>query len=84
MVDVLSSPPLVKLVDFGDSVNIAKNVILPPACLEFASPELVLGQPVGRHTDCWAAGKSPNRPSPLGTNSNLIVLFCRRFSLRSP
>ncbi|XP_076272417.1 trio Rho guanine nucleotide exchange factor isoform X4 [Rhynchophorus ferrugineus] len=56
MVDASSNPPLLKLVDFGDSVNTTKNVILPPACLEFASPELVLGQPVGRHTDCWAAG----------------------------
>lgn len=56
MVDITFSPPLLKLVDFGDSVNTTKNVILPPACLEFASPELVLGQPVGKHTDCWAAG----------------------------
>lgn len=56
MVDLSSSPPTLKLVDFGDSVNTSKNVILPPACLEFASPELVLGQPVGKHTDYWAAG----------------------------
>lgn len=56
MVDLSSSSPLLKLVDFGDSVNTSKSVILPPACLEFASPELVLGQPVGKHTDCWAAG----------------------------
>lgn len=57
MADTSFSPPLLKLVDFGDSVNTSKNVILPPACLEFASPELVLGQPVGRHTDFWAAGR---------------------------
>jgi serine/threonine protein kinase len=56
MVDLSSSTPVLKLVDFGDSVNTSKSVILPPACLEFASPELVLGQPVGKHTDCWAAG----------------------------
>lgn len=56
MVDVSFPTPLLKLVDFGDSVNTSKNVILPPACLEFASPELVLGQPVGTHTDCWALG----------------------------
>ncbi|CAH1132932.1 unnamed protein product [Ceutorhynchus assimilis] len=56
MADTSFSPPLLKLVDFGDSVNTSKNVILPPACLEFASPELVLGQPVGKHTDVWAAG----------------------------
>lgn len=56
MVDLSNPSPLVKLVDFGDSVNTSKNVILPPACLEFASPELVLGQPVGKHTDYWAVG----------------------------
>lgn len=56
MVDLSGPLPLLKLVDFGDSVNTSKNVILPPACLEFASPELVLGQPVGKHTDYWAAG----------------------------
>ncbi|CAG9773795.1 unnamed protein product [Ceutorhynchus assimilis] len=41
MADTSFSPPLLKLVDFGDSVNTSKNVILPPACLEFASPEFV-------------------------------------------
>ncbi|CAH0547745.1 unnamed protein product [Brassicogethes aeneus] len=56
MIDLSNPTPVLKLVDFGDSVNTSKNVILPPACLEFASPELVLGQPVGRHTDFWAAG----------------------------
>ncbi|XP_060534993.1 triple functional domain protein isoform X2 [Cylas formicarius] len=56
MVDQTTQPPILKLVDFGDAVNTQKNVILPPACLEFASPELVLGQPVGKHTDCWAVG----------------------------
>lgn len=56
MVETSGSSPLLKLIDFGDSVNTSKSVILPPACLEFASPELVLGQPVGKHTDCWAAG----------------------------
>lgn len=56
MVDITSSSPVLKLVDFGDSINAPKNIILPPACLEFASPELVLGQPVGKHTDYWAVG----------------------------
>lgn len=56
MIDLSTPSPTLKLVDFGDSVNTSKNVILPPACLEFASPELVLGQPVGKHTDYWAAG----------------------------
>lgn len=56
LVDVSNTPAILKLVDFGDCVNTSKNIILPPACLEFASPELVLGQPVGIHTDCWAVG----------------------------
>ncbi|KAF5295457.1 hypothetical protein FQR65_LT10445 [Abscondita terminalis] len=56
MVDVSNSEPIIKLIDFGDCVNTNTSVILPPACLEFASPELVLGQPVGKHTDLWAVG----------------------------
>lgn len=56
MVDLSTPTASLKLVDFGDSINTSKNVILPPACLEFASPELVLGQPVGKHTDYWAVG----------------------------
>ncbi|KAK9877206.1 hypothetical protein WA026_016953 [Henosepilachna vigintioctopunctata] len=56
LIDVSNPTHVLKLIDFGDSVNTIKNVILPPACLEFASPELVLGQPVGKHTDYWAVG----------------------------
>ncbi|KAL3284862.1 hypothetical protein HHI36_019000 [Cryptolaemus montrouzieri] len=56
LIDVSNPTHVLKLIDFGDSVNTLKNVILPPACLEFASPELVLGQPVGKHTDFWAVG----------------------------
>ncbi|XP_018325506.1 triple functional domain protein isoform X1 [Agrilus planipennis] len=57
MVDTCCNPsPILKLVDFGNCVNTSANVILPPACLEFAPPELVLGQPVGKHTDLWAVG----------------------------
>jgi len=56
MVDLSNPIPTVKLIDFGDCVNTHTSVILPPACLEFASPELVLGQPVGKHTDLWAIG----------------------------
>ncbi|XP_071053767.1 triple functional domain protein isoform X4 [Onthophagus taurus] len=56
MVDLNHDHPILKLVDFGDCVNTSKNVILPPTCLEFASPELVLGQQVGKHTDLWAVG----------------------------
>lgn len=48
--------PILKLVDFGDCVNTGGSEVLPPACLEFAAPELVLGQPVGPHTDLWAVG----------------------------
>lgn len=48
--------PILKLVDFGDCVTVKKTSVLQPAFLEFASPELVLGQPVGLHTDCWAVG----------------------------
>lgn len=56
MVDIRNIVPVLKLIDFGECVNTSKSVILPPACLEFASPELVLGQPVGKHTDYWAVG----------------------------
>lgn len=56
MVDLSNTSPVLKLIDFGDCVNTSKSIILPPACLEFASPELVLGQPVGKHTDYWAVG----------------------------
>ncbi|KAF5296697.1 hypothetical protein FQA39_LY12397 [Lamprigera yunnana] len=56
MTDLSNSEPVIKLIDFGDCVNTNTSVILPPACLEFASPELVLGQPVGKHTDLWAVG----------------------------
>lgn len=56
MVDISNPTAVVKLIDFGDCVNTIKNVVLPPACLEFASPELVLGQPVGIHTDRWSVG----------------------------
>ncbi|XP_031347696.1 triple functional domain protein-like [Photinus pyralis] len=56
MVDLSGVDPILKLIDFGDCVNTNTSVILPPACLEFASPELVLGQPVGQHTDLWAVG----------------------------
>lgn len=56
MVDLSSGNPVVKLVDFGDCVNTGGTEVLPPVCLEFAAPELVLGQPVGSHTDIWAVG----------------------------
>ncbi|XP_023289652.1 LOW QUALITY PROTEIN: triple functional domain protein [Orussus abietinus] len=48
---------VVKLVDFGDAVTVPSgNEVRPPADLEFAAPELVLGRPAGAYTDIWAAG----------------------------
>ncbi|XP_026462176.1 triple functional domain protein isoform X4 [Ctenocephalides felis] len=46
-----------KLIDLGASVNKGSREVLPPSplSLEFAAPELVLGQPVGSYTDMWAA-----------------------------
>lgn len=48
---------VLKLIDLGASVSRGVREVLPPApsSLEFAAPELVLGQPVGPHTDMWAA-----------------------------
>lgn len=70
MIDSTSTPPTVKLIDFGDCVshttlpsltntspsNSTPLVLPPPASLEFAAPEAVLGQPLGPHTDAWALG----------------------------
>ncbi|XP_015585806.1 triple functional domain protein isoform X4 [Cephus cinctus] len=47
---------VVKLVDFGEAVRGPVDEVVPPADLEFAAPELVLGRPTGSHTDMWAAG----------------------------
>lgn len=47
---------IVKLVDLGEAVRGPVNEVVPPADLEFAAPELVLGRPTGSHTDIWAAG----------------------------
>lgn len=46
----------VKLVDLGEAVRGPVDEVVPPADLEFAAPELVLGRPTGRHTDMWATG----------------------------
>ncbi|XP_046409767.1 kalirin isoform X2 [Neodiprion fabricii] len=47
---------IVKLVDLGEAVRGPVEEVVPPADLEFAAPELVLGRPTGRHTDMWATG----------------------------
>lgn len=60
---VQSPPPtaqykaLLKLIDFGESVR-SKNrdVVLPPANLEFSAPEMVMGQPLTHFTDSWCLG----------------------------
>lgn len=57
MVDLSGSSSVLKLVDMGDAVSVTRNLeVLPPPNLEFASPEMVLGQPVGCKTDMWSVG----------------------------
>ncbi|XP_056154644.1 triple functional domain protein isoform X2 [Lampris incognitus] len=53
-----SGQPLVKLTDFGDAVqlNSAHYVHLLLGSPEFASPELVLGEPVSLTSDLWSLG----------------------------
>ncbi|XP_051163454.1 triple functional domain protein isoform X3 [Leptopilina boulardi] len=47
---------IVKLIDLGESVRGPVDEVVPPADLEFAAPESVLGRPTGLYTDMWAAG----------------------------
>ncbi|XP_015125607.1 triple functional domain protein isoform X1 [Diachasma alloeum] len=47
---------VVKLIDLGEAVRAPVDEVVPPADLEFAAPELVLGRPTGWYTDVWAAG----------------------------
>ncbi|KAK0088984.1 hypothetical protein PV325_009867 [Microctonus aethiopoides] len=47
---------IVKLIDLGEAVRGPVDEVVPPADLEFAAPELVLGRPTGAYTDMWAAG----------------------------
>nr|CAD7256616.1 unnamed protein product [Timema shepardi] len=56
MVDVTGANPVLKLVDFGDAVCAKEFEVLPPANVEFAAPETVLGQPTSCHTDMWGVG----------------------------
>lgn len=49
--------PALKLIDFGESVRcINRDIVLPPSNLEFAAPEMVLGQPLNMYTDSWCFG----------------------------
>ncbi|XP_058808184.1 triple functional domain protein-like isoform X3 [Phymastichus coffea] len=47
---------IVKLIDLGEAVRGPVEEVVPPADLEFAAPESVLGRPGGPFTDMWAAG----------------------------
>ncbi|KAK3932149.1 Kalirin [Frankliniella fusca] len=56
LVDLTGSNPSLKLVDLGGSVHHEhSHEIAPPASLEFAAPECVLGQPAGPPCDLWGA-----------------------------
>ncbi|XP_015821203.1 kalirin isoform X1 [Nothobranchius furzeri] len=59
MVDLSSSAPCVKLIDFGDAVQLSvhrRYVHLLLGNPEFAAPELVQGTPVSVATDLWSMG----------------------------
>ncbi|XP_014237093.1 kalirin isoform X2 [Trichogramma pretiosum] len=47
---------IIKLIDLGEAVRRPVDEVVPPADLEFAAPESVLGRPAGPYTDMWAAG----------------------------
>lgn len=47
----------VKVIDLGEAVRAPiDEIVPPPADLEFAAPESVLGRPTGSCTDMWAVG----------------------------
>jgi len=47
----------VKMIDLGEAVRAPiDEIVPPPADLEFAAPESVLGRPTGPYTDMWAVG----------------------------
>ncbi|KAG7275464.1 hypothetical protein CRUP_008321 [Coryphaenoides rupestris] len=50
--------PSVKLTDFGDAVQLSSGLYVHPllGSPEFASPELVLGEPVSPSSDLWSLG----------------------------
>ncbi|KAJ8956994.1 hypothetical protein NQ318_012159 [Aromia moschata] len=82
MVDLSAPAPLLKLVDFGDSVNTSKNVILPPACLNSPRPSsssaspwastLTTGQPASSSTCCSAACRPSLDDSMEETTANIL------------
>lgn len=53
-----SGQPVVKLTDFGDAVQLNSAHHIHPllGSPEFASPELVLGEPVSLTSDLWSLG----------------------------
>ncbi|XP_015241504.1 PREDICTED: triple functional domain protein isoform X2 [Cyprinodon variegatus] len=53
-----SGQPVVKLTDFGDAVQLNSALYVHPllGSPEFASPELVLGEPVSLTSDLWSLG----------------------------
>jgi len=47
----------IKVIDLGEAVRAPiDEIVPPPADLEFAAPESVLGRPTGPYTDMWAVG----------------------------
>ncbi|XP_066542193.1 kalirin isoform X4 [Hoplias malabaricus] len=58
MVDLHMPVPCVKLIDFGDAVQISghRYVHLLLGNPEFAAPELIQGSPVSLSTDVWSVG----------------------------
>lgn len=59
MVDLRSQTPGVKLIDFGDAVQLTAHrryVHLLLGNPEFAAPELIRGTPVSVSTDVWSVG----------------------------
>jgi len=90
--DVSGPNPLLKLVDFGDCVRQREmQEISPPANVEFASPECVLGQPAGPPADLWSCAvflylflryeilfyRSP----PRATSGKVVQTFLSLFSV---
>lgn len=54
----LKSKGLLKLIDFGASVNSGSRISgpVPSANLEFSSPEFILGHSLSQFTDSWGFG----------------------------
>lgn len=55
--EIIQPKRSLKLIDFGDAVTaVNHNSVQSPSNLEFAAPELILGQPLNAATDCWSFG----------------------------